>query len=241
MIDKEPTFFFMLNCLLLTRAQNDIEAADNQFEEEVNVYLENLMTAFANPSYIERLRPYLWDHDIEVFRRLEHSNDARLKYTIYKADADFLLFSIGVFDTAGEKSLPPGPEFRHGHQGQMGRGQTYYHFAFSYSKRLPGVRETISEVLDQLSRGFEKYATILNYLRGEYFDIVQRLSESEVYHLLRSVEQTGRRIELERKQNEFLDAYLNWRNVGTEEARTRVVSIAEELHSLDPTFKYKPA
>lgn len=238
---KEPTFFFMLNCLLLTRAKNDIEAADNQFEEEVNVYLANLMTAFANPSYIERLRPYLSDHDIEVFRRLEQSNDARLKYTIYKANADFLLFSIGVFDAAGENSLPLGPEFRHGHQGQMGRGQTYYHFAFSYSKRLPGVGETISEVLEQLSKGFEKYATILSYLRGEYFDIVQRLSEGEIYHLLRSVEETGKRIKLERKQNEFLDAYMNWRNLGTEEARTRVVSIAEELRSIDPTFKYKPA
>jgi hypothetical protein len=237
---KEPTFLFMLNCVLFTRVKNDIEAGDNRFEEEVNVYLANLLTAFSKPSYIENLRPYLSDHDIEVFRRLERSNDARLKYTIYKANADFLLFSIGVFDSAGETSFPLGPEFRHGHQGQMGRGQTYYHFAFSYSKRVPGVGGTISEVLEQLSRGFEKYVTILTYLRGEYFDIVQRLSDGEIYHLLRSVEESGKRHRLERKQNEFLDAYMNWRNAGTEEARSRVVSIAEELHSLDPTFTYKP-
>jgi hypothetical protein len=122
----------------------------------------------------------------------------------------------------------------------MGRGQTYYHFAFSYSKRLPGVGETISDVLEQLSKGFEKYVTILTYMRGEYFDIVQRLSDGEIYHLMRSVEESGKRLKLERKQNEFLDAYMNWRNMGTEEARSRVVSIAEELRSLDPTFTYKP-
>jgi hypothetical protein len=237
---KEPTFFFMLNCLLLTRVKNDLESTENQFEQEVNVYLANLLTAFTNPTYIEHLRPYLSDHDIEVFRRLEHSSDARLKYTIYKANADFLLFSIGVFDADGEKSLPLGPEFKHGSQGQMGKGQTYYHFAFSYSKRVPGIRSTVSEVLEQLSKGFDKYVTILTYLRGEYFDIVKRLSEGETYHLKRSVKRAGKGIRLERKRNEFLDAYMDWKNLGTEEARHRVILTAEELRTLDPSFTYKP-
>lgn len=237
---KEPTFFFMLNCLLLTRVKNDLEDTDCRFGEEVNVYLANLLTAFTKPGYIEHLRPYLSEHDIEVFRRLEHSNDARLKYTIYKANADFLLFSIGVFDSAGEKALPLGPEFRHGHQGQMGKGQTYYHFAFSYSKRVPGLGGTVAEVLEELSKGFEKYVTILTYLRGEYFDIVKRLSEGEIYHLMRSVKASGRRLALERKQNEFLDAYLDWKNLRTEETRRKVISLASQLHQIDPTFTYKP-
>jgi len=240
-LHKEPTFFFMLNCLLLTRVKNGLESSDNRFEQEVNIYLANLLTAFSNPSYVEHLRPFLSDHDIEVFRRLGNSCDARLKYTIYKANADFLLFSIGVFDSAGEKSLPLGPEFKHGHQGQMGKGQTYYHFAFSYSKRVPGIRETVTEVLEQLSKGFDKYVTILTYLRGEYFDIVKRLSDGEIYHLMRSVKSAGKKMELERKQNEFLDAYMDWKNLGTEEARDRVTSLAEELRALDPTFTYNPA
>ncbi|MFH1314377.1 MAG: hypothetical protein ABIJ00_14260 [Candidatus Eisenbacteria bacterium] len=238
---KEPTFFFMLNCVLLTRVNNGLESDDNQFEQEINVYLANLLTAFANPSYIERLRPYLSEHDIEVFRRLEGSTDARLKYTVYKANADFLLFSIGVFDSAGEELLPLGPEFRHGHQGQMGKAQSYYHFAFSYSKRLPAVGDTVAEVLEQLSKGFEKYVTILTYLRGEYFDIVKRISDGEIYHLNRSVEAAGKRMELRKKQNEFLDAYMDWKNRGTGESKGRVISIAEELRCLDPAFTYKPA
>lgn len=236
----EPTFFLMLNCLLLTRVRNDLESDDNQFEQEINVYLANLLTAFAKPAYVERLRPYLSDHDIEVFRRLERSNDARLKYTVYKANADFLLFSIGVFDSAGERSLPLGPEFRHGHQGQMGKGQTYYHFAFSYSKRIPALGETVTEVLEELSKGFEKYVTILTYLRGEYFDMVRRISDGEVYHLMRSVEDTGMSMQLEKKRNEFLDAYMDWKNLRTDEAKERMILIAEDLRALDPKFTYKP-
>jgi hypothetical protein len=239
--NKEPTFFFMLNCLLLTRVQNDLESGDGAFEQEVNIYLANLLTAFANPSYIHYLRPYLSEHDIELFTRLEHSNDARLKYTIYKANADFLLFSIGVFDTAGEQSVPLGPQFKHGHQGQMGKGQTYYHFAFSYSKRVPGICDTMTEVLEQLAKGFEKYVTILTYLRGDYFDIVKRLSDGEIYHLMRSVEASGRLLNLERKQNEFLDAYMDWKSNHTERAKRKVMVLAEELRGLDPSFKYNPA
>jgi hypothetical protein len=237
---KEPTFFFMLNCLLLTRVQNNLESGNSMFEQEVNMYLANLLTAFSNPSYVAHLRPHLSDHDIEVFTRLRNANDARLKYTIYKANADFLLFSIGVFDSAGEQSIPLGPEFKHGHQGQMGKGQTYYHFAFSYSKRVPGVGDTMSEVLDQLAKGFDKYVTILSYLRGEYFDIVKRLSDGEIYHLMHSVDATERRYKLEKKQDEFLDAYMAWKSRGTKRAKKKVVILAEELRDLDPSFRYKP-
>lgn len=231
----------MLNCLLLTRVQNDLESGDSMFEQEVNMYLANLLTAFSNPTYVEHLRPYLSEHDIEVFTRLKGSNDARLKYTIYKANADFLLFSIGVFDSAGEQSIPLGPEFKHGHQGQMGKGQTYYHFAFSYSKRVPGVGETMTEVLEQIAKGFDKYVTILTYLRGEYFDIVRRLSDGEIYHLMRSIETSGMRMSLERKQDAFLDAYMEWKTRGSQKARQKVVVLAEELRDLDPGFKYNPA
>ena len=92
-----------------------------------------------------------------------------------------------------------------------------------------------------LSKGFEKYVTILTYLRGEYFDIVKRISDGEIHHLTRSVGATGKRMELRKKQNEFLDAYMDWKNRGTNESKGRVISIAEELRSLDPAFTYKPA
>jgi len=230
----------MLNCVLMTRVETGNLGDEDAFEQEINVYLANLLSAFSNPSYIEKLKPYLSEYDIEVFRRLQNSNDARLKYTIYKANADFLLFSIGIFDGCDDKLLPGGARYHNGKQGKMGRGQTYYHFAFSYSQRIPDLGQAIPHVLEHLSKGFEKYVTILSYLRGEYFDIIERLSDGEIYHLMRSVEASGKRMKLEHMQNEFLDAYLNWKKLGTKEALFKVREIAEELRNLDPTFTYHP-
>ncbi len=229
----------MLNCMLLTQDKNNLEEGRNRFEEENEVYLTSLQKAFSDPSSVEHLKPYFSEHDIEVFRRLEQSGDARLKYIVYKADGDFLVFSIGIFDSAGERSLPLGPEFRHGHQGLMGKGDLYYHFLFSFSKRVPGIGETVREVLAEMSKGFDKYTTILSYVMGEHFDIAKRLSGSEVYHFARSAETGRNQVRLERKQNEFLDAYMAWKSQGTEDARSRVMTVADELRAIDPTFTYE--
>jgi len=38
--------------------------------------------------------------DSDLFEKVRHSSDVRLKYTIYKTNADFLLISIGIFRNA---------------------------------------------------------------------------------------------------------------------------------------------
>ena len=52
---------------------------------------------------------------MEVFRRLSTSSDARLKYMIYKTNADFLLVSVGIFDQSpaqNQKKFPPSEDAR---------------------------------------------------------------------------------------------------------------------------------
>ena len=73
-------YFLMLNCLVFTRANRDLRGSDNHFESETNAYFDSLIKAFADPSTIEHLKPYLADRDIEMFRRLEHSRSA-VSYT----------------------------------------------------------------------------------------------------------------------------------------------------------------
>jgi hypothetical protein len=93
-------------------------------------------------------------------------------------------------------------------------------------------------VEENLPPGLWKYSTILAYVTGQEFEFPDRFSESEIYHLVRTVAKTGRRIRLERKQNEFLDAYVDWRDNRTEEAKIKVLTVADELKRLDPTFSY---
>jgi hypothetical protein len=97
------------------------------------------------------------------------------------------------------------------------------------------------EIVEEgLPLGLDKYAAILAYVTSESFTLADRFAGSEVYHLIRSVERTGNRLRLENKQNEFLDAYREWKADHNEEARKRMLTVADELRRLDPTFSYTP-
>ncbi len=87
----EPTFFFMLNCLLYSRLEKGYPSNQDFYDEDVNVYLANLLCSFMKPEYHKRSRPYLSPYDSTLFEKVANSTDARLKYTIYKTNADFLL------------------------------------------------------------------------------------------------------------------------------------------------------
>jgi hypothetical protein len=146
------------------------------YDEDVNVYLAHLLHSFINPDYVEQSKKYLSKYDADVFKRLATSTDARLKYSIYKTNADFLLVSIGIFDnpiapTATPLRTQPAPA----EEAYIGRGKTYYHFAYTYAQQVHRKNQGVSEVLEKLSVGFEKYIKILSHMRGEYLDLVQAL------------------------------------------------------------------
>jgi hypothetical protein len=243
----EHAVFTMLNCLILTcgadvrrPSKTGGRPSRSRFEEEVHVYLESLRKALADPPSTERLTPYLFEYDIEALRRLRRSGNARLRYTILSAPSTALIVSLGVFDSAGEGAVPCGPKFKHGSQGQMGRGEAYYHFAFSYADRVADVGAAVRGLDQALTTGLTKFATILAYSIGAPFALADRLDDGDVYQFVRTTEGACRQIRIERKQDEFLDAYLVWRQCRSEEAKKQVLLRADELHKIDPGFTYAP-
>lgn len=236
--DLQPTYYFMINCLLYSRMETGLVSNQDCYDEDVNVYLAHLLHSFINPEYVEQSKRFLSKYDTDVFRRLSNSTDARLKYQIYKTNADFLLVSIGVFDNpaiagASRARLQPSEE------AYIGRGKTYYHFAYTYSQQMHRKNAGVSEVLEKLSTGFEKYLRILSHMRGEYLDLMKRLSNGEVYHLERSIDEHSQRELLRVKQDELLELYSAWRaskSAETEESLERIVS---EIRQLNPSFKFE--
>src|SRR6476620_6095776 len=207
--DLQPTYYFMVNCLLYSRMETGLVSNQEFYDEDVNVYLAHLLHSFINPEYVDQSKKFLSKYDTDVFRRLSTSSDARLKYLIYKTNADFLLISIGIFDNAagagpGRAKLQPAEE------AYIGRGKTYYHFAYSYAQQVHRKNQGVSEVLEKLSVGFEKYIKILSHMRGEYLDLVQRFSEGEVYHLERAVNESARQDLIKAKQDQLLELYTQW-------------------------------
>jgi len=237
--DLQPTYFFMINCLLYSRMETGLVSNQDCYDEDVNVYLAHLLHSFINPEYVEQSRKFLSKYDTDVFRRLSSSTDARLKYQIYKTNADFLLVSIGIFDNpamaaAAARSRPQPSE-----EAYIGRGKTYYHFAYTYSQQVHRKNAGVSDVLEKLSNGFEKYLRILSHMRGEYLDLMKRFSQGEVYHLERSVDEHAQQELLRTKQDELLELYTAWRERRDSETEENLERVVSEIRALIPSFKFE--
>jgi hypothetical protein len=233
----QPTYYFMINCLLYSRMETGLVSNQDFYDEDVNVYLAHLLHSFVNPEYVEQSRKFLSKYDTDVFRRLANSTDARLKYLIYKTNADFLLVSIGIFDNPGAAVSPR--RAQPAEEAYIGRGKSYYHFAYSYSQQMHRKNQGVSEVLEKLSVGFEKYLRILSHMRGEYLDLVQRLSSGEVYHLERSVNEHQQQELLRVKQDELLELYSAWKSQPTREREEDLERVVGEIRQLNPSFRFQ--
>ena len=235
----QPTYYFMINCLLYSRMETGLVSNQDFYDEDVNVYLAHLLHSFINPDYVEQSKKYLSKYDADVFRRLSNSTDARLKYSIYKTNADFLLVSIGIFDnplapTATPLRAQPAPA----EEAYIGRGKTYYHFAYTSSQQVHRKIQGVSEVLEKLSVGFEKYIKILSHMRGEYLDLVQRFSEGEVYHLERAVNESARQDLIKAKQDQLLELYTQWQREPSQAIEEDVKRLVGEIQELAPSFRF---
>ena len=76
-------------------------------------------------------------------------------------------------------------------------------------------------------------------MRGEYLDLVERLSKGEVYHLERSVDEHSQQELLRMKQDELLELYSLWRNEPTREAEENLERVVSEIRQLNPEFKFE--
>ena len=227
----------MINCPLYSRMETGLVSNQEFYDEDVNVYLAHLLHSFINPEYVEQSKKFLSKYDTDVFRRLSNSTDSRLKYLIYKTNADFLLISIGIFDNPAAPQTTRA-KVQPAEEAYIGRGKTYYHFAYSYAQQVHRRNQGVADVLEKLSVGFEKYIKILSHMRGEYLDLMTRLSAGEVYHLERSVDEDQQRELLRLKQDELLELYSAWKTRPTPETEQNLERIVSEIRQLNPSFKF---
>ena len=97
----------------------------------------------------------------------------------------------------------------------------------------------VSEVLEKLSTGFEKYLRILSHMRGEYLDLMKRFSNGEVYHLERSIDEQSQQELLRVKQDELLELYSVWREKPDPETQENLERVVGEIRQLNPSFKFE--
>jgi hypothetical protein len=234
---EHPSMFFTMNCLLCSRTELGILSERDNYVQDVDVYLEQLLATFAEPEVLERTRRFLSKYDGEVFKRLRRLETAHVRYKIFRTPSDFLLVSAGTFAT---------PPMRRGRgkqepieEGYIGRGKTYYHFAYSYGQRLHRPNTVIAEVLEKLALGFDRYARILSHMRGETKeDLLARLANAEVFVIERVVNRQQAEVLFTEMQDDLLDAISEYRRKPTIESRARVAKLVADLEALSPGFHY---
>ncbi len=236
---KENVYPYLMDCFLRSRKESGNPSNVDYYEEDVNVYIVDLLCLLLDPVYYLQVEKYVTDFDSGVFEKVRESSDNRLRYWVYKANADHLLVSLGLFgahdDGTGVGSPLSGPSARRA----AARGMAYYGFARSYCEQLASPSRGVAEVLGKLSVGFEKYVAILDHMRGEYLNILDRISEGEMFHLQRQIERVRKEEHVRRKYDELLDLYIEWKKTGDRELLSSMREVSRELEALDPSFSFE--
>jgi hypothetical protein len=238
--DVQTSYFFMLNCLLHSRVNIGIESNSRVYDEDVNVYLAHLLNSHIDPRYMLRVSQHISTTDAEVAASLEGESNHRRCYETYKANADFLLMAVSVFDLFDQPRPSRSHHLHTPREVFIGRASLYYSLASSYATKLACGESSIARTLAKLSDGIDDYVRILSYMRGQYLDFIRRYSSGELFHLDRALEEIHRDETIEQMRNEFLDTYNAWMKTGVPELKRKLEEQANLLKEMDPTFEFTP-
>ncbi len=240
--DPNPglTSFFMMNNLLYSRIDSGYPSNNNQFDEDVNVYLAGLLEALISPEYHQNLKKYVIPYDLPLFESIKDETDSRVKYMTYRVNADFLLISMGIFNNAKGRAPNSIPYMNIPEGSYIGRGIAYYDLARSYLLQTTLHPNAMTEILGKLSENFEKYLKIISVMKSEHFNFFKKISEGELYHLSHDIQRGDLKKQISLKYDEFLDAYSRFRKEKTDESKTFLREKVQELKKLDKSFEFDP-
>ncbi len=235
---REDVGYFFINSFLLSRIDSDMPSDLKEYDEDVNIYTASLLAGVVTGREDLLRADLVSPRDADVFARVQETKDQRLRYRVYKANADFLYVSLGIFtESALMGETPHAPD--DSQDRLTGRGKSYYHFASAYAERLFGRRAAIAEVMEKLSRNFETYTQIMIWMSGEYLNLLERLSSGEVFHIEKEAQERFEDAHKISTWDALLDSYVEWQKTHAKEARLRLARAARELRRIDPNFSLR--
>jgi hypothetical protein len=236
---REKTAFFVLDSLLKSRIDCGFESNSEKYDEDVNVYLVHLLSSLVRGFWLGQPTA---ERDIDVFEQVRESNDPRLKYGVYRANADYLLLSTSLFTQTPYVEQEGQRAFHGSVRDRIGRGKAYYHFASMFQERVRASSPVVARVLQHLSQDFERYVDVLFHMRGEYFHLYERLKEGELMSMqedLFKAPSGDDKAVLTSVRDEFLDAYWLWHQKPTVVSRHKLEEAIARLREVDPRFEFK--
>ena len=231
--ERDAAIGYLLSSILHARKTCGIPSNEKTFDEDVNIYLAHLLFAFLLPDYQQLIGRYLSLNATDLMDAVEKQEDKVVRYFIYKVNADYLLVHLGIFN---DLTTAHPRHFQKSEKQFIELGQTYYDHASQYNHHIYRKHTAVGDVLEKLSSHFEDYRKILHAMREEFFHLAKRMESEGAgrYGLPKVV----KRIELEHRQNEFLDVYGEWLRTKSRDLAMKLVHLAGEIRKLDPAFGF---
>lgn len=165
---QEGVFGAVLQMLLKARLDLRLDADGRLYEEDVNAYLGGVLVSYIDPRYLRQIAGLLSKHDVDLHEAIGRAMPDRSRmYRIYKANADDLLVSLGIFHAMQEP------------RGGLERVKEYYACASECQKRIYGKPTAVAEIQAKLSDGAERYLAVLAQTRKEYLHFVAQVPSEE--------------------------------------------------------------
>ncbi len=220
----EGTFGAILEILLKTRVKLHLDTEGETHDEDVNAYLGGLLVSYIDPHHLLAVSEVLSKYDVDVYQAVVRAQDHVETYRIYKANADDLLVSLGIFHRFWKEE-----------QGEVVRLKRYYDCASECQKRIYRKSTAVGTIQAKLSGETERYLTILSEARTEYLHFMERVGAQQLAEFTRRLEME---LPVKKRQDELLDAYSAWvKEPSNPQLRSRLLQSVEELKKLDTGFR----
>lgn len=232
---RESAVDYLLNCLLRARINIHQESNKKVYDEDVNVYLANLLDKFMHPGYLTRLKEYICKYDTDIASKIEEHHDNIFTYYMYKNNADYYLLSLSIFGGLESAHVPL--ILRISNRNFSGRAKAYYSFASEWNRRIHHGDTAVSEILYKLSRRLQTYINILEYMKEEYFNMAKEFSKGEWFHIVKEANEKANEVLYKQKLDEYIKIYSRYSRSRLSEDRKKLVNLAGELQNYNPELK----
>ena len=231
--ERETVFFYMLNAYLHARIDTQNESDG---DEEVNVYMSHLLGSLVDGSFYVRNGDVLASTPVDVLHRIEADDSDRHKVNVYRGNADHRLIAFGLFDGWGEHRSVYRRNFT-SNEAYLEEARQYYEWAALFSNRLPSKYNGLAVTLEKIATHFDTYLDILAHLGLHYFDLIERLTPGEMYHLERQAHLAALPQVAEHALDRMLDAYNAWKSKPTGEYERVFREECERYQEMNPEFE----
>ncbi len=232
------TGYFMMDNFLQSRIEACFPTNDEFYDEDINVYIAGVLESVSEPRRQESQARLVVPRDQDLNRVVERIRNHWKKYWVYRANADFLFISLGIFDNPTRSRKDSISHMNLSRGCYLGRAKTYYRLAQSHLLQSTRRNTPLGETLGKLSERLEDYVRVLSFMKGEYLNLFHRLSDGEIYHLQLSAAWQDEETDISGLKDRFLDLYTEYRAGGRAGCAEELEKVAGMIRSIDSSFVF---